>query len=133
MAEIGMLGDIRFSVSSNQVRTIRSMEWSSSVRWHEHDRHLLPPLLEFGGTSVDRITLTLTFAEVLGIDPMEEMTKLLKRERDGTVMRLIIGTHAYGTYKWVIASSSRQILYYDGIGNVTAAQVTVNLSAYNAR
>lgn len=133
MAEIGRLGDIRFSVSARQVRTIQGMEWSSSVRWGKHDRIGKETLLEFGGLNPETITLTMYFSAYCGVEPIQEMVKLLEMERRGEVNRLVIGSHAYGTNKWVIASSSRKMEYFDKNGNVLGGSVQVVLNSYSRR
>lgn len=131
MGKIGALGDVRFETSSNLVRTVGKMSGQSSARWHVHERHLLPPILEFGGVSTEKISLTVTFAEVLGVDPAAEIEKLLAAQREGTVMRLTLGAVNYG--KWVMESLSVDARYFDGAGNVIAADVTLNLLKYNDR
>lgn len=133
MAEIGRLGGIRFSVSSNQVRTIQGMDWSSSVRWGKHDRIGKETLLEFGGVNPDTINLTMYFSAYCGVEPITEMVKILDMERKGEANRLVIGSHAYGTNKWVIASSSRKMEYFDKYGNVIGASVQVTLNSYSRR
>ncbi|MCL1903743.1 MAG: phage tail protein [Oscillospiraceae bacterium] len=40
MAIVGSLGDIVFSVSPKQVKTFDNMQWSSSMRYATHNRHL---------------------------------------------------------------------------------------------
>lgn len=133
MAEIGRLGEIRFSVSSKEVRTLQGMEWSSSVRWGKHDRIGKEPLLEYGGVNTDTITLTMYFSKFCGVEPIQEMVRLLGIERKGEANRLVIGSHAYGTNKWVIASSSRKMEYFDMYGNVLGASVQIVLTSYGRR
>ena len=133
MATIGTLGDIVFSVSRNQVKTLDDIKWSSSAQYATHNRHLKDVLLEFTGTDADKITFSLYFSVFLGIDPMEEITKLFEAERSGTVMRLVIGPKAYGKNKWVIASKSIDLERFDNKGNLLVAKVSVSLTAYAGR
>lgn len=133
MAVIGSLGDIVFSVSRNQVKTFTGLKWDSSAQYSTHNRHLKDPLLEFTGTDADTISFKMTFSVFLGVDPMGEITKLLNAERAGKVMRLVIGTKAYGKYKWVITKTSKDLERFDNKGNLLAAQVSVSLKAYSRR
>ena len=133
MATIGTLGDIVFSVSKNQVNTFDGLKWSSSAQYASHNRHLKDVLLEFTGTDADKITFSMYFSVFLGIDPMGEIVKLLTAERSGKVMRLVIGSKAYGKNKWVITGTSKDLERFDNKGNLLIAKVNVSLMAYAGR
>ena len=133
MATIGTLGDIVFSTSKNQIKTFDGMKWDTSAPYATHNRHLQDVLLEFTGTDADKISFSMFFSVFLGVEPMDEITKLLTAERDGTVMRLILGNKAYGKNKWVITSASIDLQRYDNKGNLLEASVNVSLTAYAGR
>ena len=133
MAVIGALGDIIFSISKQKVYTFDKMKWDSSVRYAKHDRIGLETLLEFTGTDADTISFTMYFSVMLGINPIQEISKLLKAERDGEVMMLVIGPKAYGRHRWVITKSSRSLQKIDSAGLLIAAGVDVTLGAYASR
>jgi len=133
MATIGTLGDIVFSVSNNQVNTFNGLKWDSSAQYAQHNRHLKDVLLEFTGTDADKISFSMYFSVFLGVDPMAEITKLLNAERDGQVMRLVIGSKGYGKHKWVIESSSKSLERFDNKGNLLIAIVNISLIAYSGR
>ena len=133
MATIGTLGDIVFSVSRNQVNTFDGLKWDSSAQYATHNRHLKDVLLEYTGTDADKISFSMYFSVFLGVDPMTEIIKLLNAERSGKVMRLVIGSKAYGKNKWVITSTSKQLERYDNKGNLLIAKVDVSLMAYAGR
>jgi phage protein U len=133
MATIGSLGDIIFSVSRNQVKTFDSLKWDSSAQYATHNRHLKDVLLEYTGTDADKISFSMFFSVFLGVDPMQEITKLLNAERSGRVMRLIIGSKAYGKNKWVITSTSKDLQRYDNKGDLLEAKVNISLMAYAGR
>ena len=130
---IGSLGDIVFSVSRGKVNTFDGLKWESSAQYAQHNRHLRDVLLEFTGTDADRISFSMYFSVFLGINPMEEITKLLNAERSGQVMRLVIGTKAYGKNKWVITGTSKDLERFDNGGNLLIAKVNVSLMAYAGR
>lgn len=133
MATIGTLGDIVFSVSRSQVKTFDGLKWDSSAKYATHDRHLKDVLLEYTGTDADTISFTMFFSVFLGVNPMGEITKLLNAERSGKVMRLVIGSKAYGKNKWVITKTSKDLETFDKRGNLLAAKVNVSLKAYAGR
>lgn len=133
MAVIGTLGEIVFSVSRNQVKTFDGLKWESSAKYATHDRHLKDVLLEYTGTDADSISFTMLFSASLGVNPMEEIIKLLDAERTGKVMRLVIGSKAYGKNKWVITKTSKDLEKFDNQGNLLVAKVSISLKAYAER
>ena len=133
MAKIGTLGNITFSVSDKKIETFDGMKWDSSAQYASHNRHLKDVLLEFTGTDADRISFTMYFSVFLGVDPMKEITKIFKAERNGKVMRLVIGPKTYGKNKWVITSKSVDLERYDDKGRLLTAKVNITLTAYARR
>lgn len=133
MAVIGSWGDVTFSVSRKTVKTFDGLKWDSGAKYSTHDRHLKEPLLEFTGTDVESMTFTMFFSAFLGVNPIAEVSKLLKAMRRGEVHRLVIGPKAYGTNKWVITKLSNALERYDNRGNLLAATVSVTMKSYSAR
>lgn len=133
MAVIGVLGDIVFSVSRDAINTFDNLKWDSSVKYATHERHLQEELLEFLGPAAETITFDMYFSVFLGVDPMKEITKLLNAERKGKVMRLVIGTKAYGKNKWVITGTGKALERFDNKGRLLVAKVNVSLKAYAGR
>ncbi len=133
MAIIGSLGDTIFSVSRSKINTFDSIKWDSSVNYSEIDRHLKDPLLEYTGTGADRISFSMYFSVFLGVNPLDEIVKLLNAERKGTIMFLIIGPKKYGKNKWVIDKTSKTLERFDNKGNILTAKVDVSLIAYAER
>ena len=133
MATIGTLGDIVFSVSRNKVNTFDGLKWESSAQYATHNRHLRDVLLEFTGTDADKISFSMFFSVFLGVNPMTEIVKLLNAERSGRIMRLVIGSKAYGKHRWVITGTSKDLERFDNKGNLLMASVNVSLMAYSGR
>ena len=133
MAVIGTWGDITFAVSRNQIKTFDGLKWDSGAKFSTHDRHLKEPLLEFTGTDVESMTFTMFFSAFLGVNPIAEVSKLLKAMRRGEVHRLVIGPKAYGTNKWVITKLSNSLNRYDNRGNLLVAKVSVTMKSYSGR
>ena len=133
MAVIGTWGDITFAVSRNQIKTFDGLKWDSGAKYSTHDRHLKEPLLEFTGTDVESMTFTMFFSAFLGVNPIAEVSKLLKAMRRGEVHSLVIGPKAYGTNKWVITKLSNSLPRYDNRGNLLVAKVSVTMKSYSGR
>ena len=133
MALIGCWGDITFAVSRNEVKTFTGLKWDSGAKFSTHDRHLKEPLLEFTGTDVESMTFTMFFSAFLGVNPIAEVSKMLKAMRRGEVHRLVIGPKAYGTNKWVITKLSNSLNRYDNRGNLLVAKVSVTMKSYSGR
>ena len=130
MAQIGCLGEIIFEVSSEQIRTFSNMQWSGSVRYGVHDRHLNNAFTEFTGIEPDEISFDMSLSSSLGISPMEEIVKLWTYERNGQTLPLIIGEKAYGKYRWCIKNHTVKMETYDKLGNLDGATVSVDLLEY---
>lgn len=133
MAIIGSWGDITFAVSRNTVKTFDGLKWDSGAQYATHDRHLKQPLLEFTGPGAESMTFTMFFSAFLGVNPITEVSKLLRAMRKGEVNRLVIGPKAYGTNKWVITKLSNSLERYDNRGNLLVAKVNVTMSSYATR
>ena len=133
MAVIGTWGDITFAVSRNQIKTFDGLKWESGVKYSTHDRHLKEPLLEFTGTDVESMSFSMFFSAFLGVNPIAEVSKMLKAMRRGEVHRLVIGPKAYGTNKWVITKLSNSLNRYDNRGNLLVAKVSVTMKSYSGR
>lgn len=130
MAIAGCLGDIVFEVSSNTVLTIDDMTWSGKARYSTHHRHLGNALTEFTGLDPDEITFDLILSAYLGANPMDEMVKLWTYQRKGTPVPLLIGSHAYGKYKWTITDHDIKAKTFTPEGDITTATVSVTLQEY---
>lgn len=133
MALIGTWGDITFAVSRKEIKTFDGLKWESSVKYSTHERHLKEPLLEFTGQDVESMSFSMFFSVFLGVNPISEITKLLQAMRRGEVHRLVIGSKAYGTDKWVITKLSNSLERYDNRGNLLVASVNVTMQSYASR
>lgn len=125
MAVVGCLGDVVFEVSRNSVLTPDNIQWNSGAKWEAHERHLRDPALEFVGLEADEMSFEIYLSRTLGVDPMKQIVKLFSYERKGTLLPLVIGTHAYGRYRWVITKTTRKFQVTDQLG---VSSVTVGLS-----
>ena len=133
MAIVGSWGNITFAVSRQTVKTFDGLKWESGVKYAAHDRHLKEPLLEFTGPDTESISFSMFFSVFLGVNPIAEVSKLLKAMRRGEVHRLVIGPKAYGTGRWVITKLSNSLDRYDNRGNLLVSKVSVTMKSYSSR
>ena len=101
MAVVGYMGEsssqgIVFSVSDQVVLTLENFKWSGSVRYSVHNRHNYHALTEYIGMDPDKITFDIQLLAEHGVNPLNEVVKLWKYEREGTAVALTIGTKCYG-------------------------------------
>lgn len=130
MAVVGCLGDIVFTVSDQVVRTLENWKWSGAARYAVHNRHAGNALTEFIGLDPDKITFDIQLLIEMGVDPMEEITKLWNYERRGVPLPLTVGTHCYGRYRWNVISHDVTVKYTDRRGDIAGAVVSVTLQEY---
>lgn len=127
---VGALGDIVFSVSSNQVLTLDNFKWSGSARYATHARHGTNALTEFCGVNPDAITFDVLLSAYLGVNPMQELNKIWTYEREGRALSLVVGEKAYGKYRWTITKHSAIVKTTAGDGSVTSVSVSLTLQEY---
>lgn len=127
---IGSWGKLIFSVSAKQMRTFDSMKRSESARWSKHDVHLKKPKPVFNGPDQGSITFDMHFSASMGVNPMNEIDKLIRANRSGEAHRLIIGNKRFGLFKYYIASINSDFNYFDNKGLLLSGKVNVTLEEY---
>jgi hypothetical protein len=130
MGQVGCLGDIVFTVSSDKVETIRNVRWSGSARYAEHQRHKSNALTEFVGINADTMSFEMLLSAHFGVKVMDELVKIWDYERKGTSLPLVLGEKPYGKYRWVIKDHKTGMQTFDGAGNLIGATVNLNLLEY---
>lgn len=130
MAIIGFLGDIKFQVSEETVLTLTQWKWSGAAKYATHERHNGNALTECTGQDTDKISFTIQLLRDLGVDPMEQLTKLWEYKRDATTLPLTVGTHAYGRYRWTITDLDIDLKRADYQGDIQVADVSLSLLEY---
>lgn len=131
--QIGCLGDIAFQVSADMVRTVSNMTWSGSANYNAHSRHLTDALTEFTGLAPDEMTFDIVLSAYLGVNPMTDINKIWEYERKGQALPLVIGSKAYGKYRWVIKSHKIKMETFSGSGDLMSATVSISLLEYIKR
>ncbi len=130
MKKIGALGEVVFEVSEEKIETVHNVRWSGSARYATHNRAGTNALTEFLGVAPDKIRFDLVLSAYLGVDPMQELVKLWGYERSGRAVSLILGSKAYGKYRWNVLSHEIKLEAFDAGGDLTHATVSVTLQEY---
>jgi phage protein U len=133
VAIIGSLGDIVFEVSNQKVRTFNDFSRSASARWADHEIIGRKPLSEFIGPDLDEIKFRMRFDVALGLNPRNELDRLLIKCRTGKPETLVIGGKPLGMFKWTVRQVGQSWKTFDGAGRLLVAEVDVTLKEYMAR
>lgn len=133
MAIIGSWGNVVFEVSHKEIKTFTGLKWDVGAKFATHERHLKEPLLEFTGTELESISFSISFSAFLGSDPMYEIQKLNSAVKRGEANRLIIGSRAYGSCRWVATKASHSLDTFDNRGNLLTAKVSITMQSYFTR
>lgn len=127
---IGSFGDIIFEASNDKIATVNDFIRSCTGRWGTHDTIGKKSKLEYIGPGVDEISFSMYFSVSFGVNPRNEMNRLLIKSRAGEAETLIIGGLALGVHKWIIESVKQSWLTFDGQGNLWVGQADVVMKEY---
>lgn len=127
---IGSFGDLVFVASADKIRTFEDFERTTSPRWALHDVHLMRPIPEYLGPGQDSISFSMYFDVRYGMRPRNELARLTRLCREGTVDRLIIGGMPMGTGKWYIESLGQTWEKIDNKGAVLVGRAEVTMKEY---
>ncbi len=100
------------------------------MRYVQHDIHLKKPKLEYIGPDLDTISYTISFKAENGVNPREEMNKLIKLQRDGTVVSVMLGKGTMGVDRWVITDLSNAFEAIDNMGRVLEITTNIGFKEY---
>ncbi|MBD5112692.1 MAG: phage tail protein [Ruminococcaceae bacterium] len=128
---VGYLGDIVFSVSSNQVKTPNNIKYSNSANYSEQKRHNASPILEYTGYNLASISFKMTLSYLLGVKVEDELKKIDDYMKIGKLLKFVLGKRCYGSYRWVITKYSVDYQTFNVKGEVVTADITISLKEYN--
>lgn len=127
---IGTFGPVKFTTSTNLLRTFSDFKRNDTARWAVHDIHLKQPVPEFLGPGQGKVSFSMQFDVMYGLNPRVEMDKLVVMVRKGHRHRLIIGGKGVGVGYWYINDLSEEWNYIDNKGKILRSSVQVSLSEY---
>ena len=121
---------IVFEVSDEKVLAFQNFVRSNKARYSKHDILQKKPILEFIGADLDSIDLQITLKAELGVNPRSEMDKLIKIQRDGITVSIMIGGSGFGVYRWFITDLNMTWERIDAKGILTSAVCDLTLQEY---
>ncbi|RAV18837.1 phage tail protein [Paenibacillus contaminans] len=127
---IGSFGDVVFVATEDTIRTFTEFSRSAEGRWAKHDVIGRKPVSQFIGPGLDRITFTMVFDVSYGLNPREELDKLVVLEREGTAAALTVGGKGVGVDLWSISSFEQHWDRVDNRGNILYATANLTLEEY---
>ncbi|USG68381.1 phage tail protein [Brevibacillus ruminantium] len=115
------------------MRTFQDFSRSASSRWATHGLLGRKPLSEFLGPELDEISFRMRFDVQQGMNPKQEMDRLLEMCRSGVAETLIIGGIALGMDQWIVKSVKQGWTLVDGAGRLLVGEADVTLEEYMRR
>lgn len=130
MNKIGSFGPVVFVVSREATRTFDELRRTASSRWAKHELIGKKPLTQYIGPGLDTVSFTMRFLASARINPRKEMDALIKLERSGKAVPLIIGGKGMGTGLWIITGLDLGYEKIDARGNVIVGSASISLEEY---
>lgn len=127
---IGVLGDIVFSVSSDKIRTFKTLNRFGGARIAAHELINRKPLLEFIGPSLETISMTISFSVADGVSPETEVKALRELRDKGRAVAFILGGEPQGEGLWLVESVNEEYRYIDNQGDAHQIDASVTLKEY---
>lgn len=128
---IGTFGDIVFMTSSEKILTFADLQRTTAGRWAVHEPHLAYPIAEYLGPGQDSISFSMRFDVSYGVNPRDEMDRLLTYARIGYTSELTIGGKGLGVGQWYIEQVTQTWTHVDNRGIVFAGGAEITMKEYN--
>lgn len=119
-----------FEVSDKKIYTVSNFKRTNKMNFAKNNVLQKKPISEYVGQELDTISFDIVLRVEFGIDPRTEFDKLIRIQRDGVVITLVIGGKGFGTYRWIITGLDLKFENIDAIGYCTAISCSINLEEY---
>ena len=130
LGAIGAFGNVLFEVNTFRVLTYKDFRRSTKTKLATHNIIGKTPILEYLGQDVEEISFKIQLHSGLGVNPWEEYVKLLDICRSGEANYLIIATHAFGNYKWLLESVDLDVTHWGAAGSIISCECDLKLKEY---
>jgi phage protein U len=127
---LGSLGDIVFIVTDYKIRTFTDFRRTSNDRWAANEIINQKPRSQFLGPGLDTIDLTVRVDASYGLNPRQEVDKLVDYSRKGKVMPFIIGNKGLGVKWWKITNLTQEWRNVNNKGQLLSASYSLTLEEY---
>ena len=121
---------IIFEVSDQKILTLLDFSRKNGVRFSKNDVLLKKPVSQYIGPDLDTISFKIELRAQYGVNPRDEMDKLIYLERDGTTVSIVIGNKAFGVYRWRISDPNMVWKIVDNTGFLQSAVCEISLEEY---
>lgn len=131
---LGGFGDIIFTVNPFKTITFDDAEHNSSVEYAEHRIIGEKPKLEYQNPNADEVSINITLASFLGVNPKEQLKKFEEYMYNGDIYDLILGNGVMESNvlgEFVITSLSRSYKEVSFWGDVTNLKLGVKFKEYH--
>ena len=124
---------IMFEVSPEKILTFAEFIRRNNVRFAEHNTLLRKPVNEYIGPALDVIDLRIILKAQYGVNPQEEFNKLIRLQRNGATLSIVVGQSAFGMFRWVISNLGIPHEKIDNKGMITSSTVNISFKEYVAQ
>lgn len=130
MAQVGRLGNIRFSTSDKRILTFDNFKVKKTTRTATHNTIGTKPRLERVGPGLDTLTFKIDLLASLGVHPRAEAEKIENKLENGATDYLMIGNKRVGRHRWTITAISSGWEYIYSRGEVAKISMELTLTEY---
>jgi len=124
---------IMFEVSPEKILTFDNFVRRNSVRFAEHNTLQRKPVTQYVGPALDIIDLKIILKAQWGVNPQNEFNKLIRLQRDGATLSIVVGKSAFGMYRWTITNLGIPHNKIDNKGIIMSSTVNVSFKEYIAQ
>jgi len=121
---------ILFEMSPDKILTLQNFTRQNGVRFAKHDTLLKKPISQYIGQDLDNISFDNTLRADLGVNPKNEFNKLIRLQRDGETLSIVLGKRAFGIYRWRITNLNILEERINNEGICTKAVVNIRFEEY---
>ena len=122
---------IMFEVSDiENILTIKDFVRRNKVRFAKHNVLQKKPVSEYVGSELDTISFKIILKAQFGVNPQEEFNKLIRLQRDGETLSIVIGKSAHGMFRWRIVNLDMPWEVIDNKGNCISCTVNISFEEY---
>ena len=123
---------IMFEVSPERILTVQEMIRRNNVRFAENAVLLKKPVSQYVGPAIDEISMKIMLSAQFGVHPQEEHEKLIRLQRDGTTVSIMLGSTGFGTYRWRIDKLDMKFQLIDNKGFIATSPINIVFREYPA-
>jgi len=124
------MGDVVMTVSALRYRTFDEFTHNALGRWAVHEVVNHKPKAEFIGPGQNEITMIAQVARWLGVDPIEEYSKIGVMILEGRHFPLFIGEQKIGNGEWYVESNESVFKYINSAGVIQYIEMNTQLKEY---